>query len=355
MLPPRLGVIGDGKGIVSRTPPRTDDSGEGSWLVDAPRKDAELSGLRVVFFGMTGAFSRPPLDALLSAGVQVRAIILPVSPGLDLGADTAIRPVRLAARSTRKALPMAGGPGYETTATILDIAARAGIPAFEVTRLADPATLDALAAFDADAFCVACFTKRLPAEVLRLPRLGCLNVHPSLLPRHRGPDPMFWTFRAGDREAGVTSHLMDSGLDAGPVLLQERLPLPDGIAEVAVERWCAERGGALLVASLRGLAAGTLVPRPQDAALTTVEPWPSAADYLIPHTWSARRAYNFAAAIHGRGKPTRVMLDERLYAVVEPLGYSSDEPSDALWRMDGDVLALRCTPGVFHARVVALP
>src|SRR6185312_10369836 len=104
---------------------------------------------------------------------------------------------------------------------------------------------------------VACFSRRLPGTLLRLPRLGCLNVHPSLLPAHRGPDPLFWIFHDGDETGGVTIHLMDEGFDTGPIVLQENVALSDDTTEAVLDLVCARRGGELLAEALFELAAGT--------------------------------------------------------------------------------------------------
>src|SRR6185503_3137322 len=117
-----------------------------------------------------------------------------------------------------------------------------------------------------DAIAVACFSRRLPASLLRLPRLGCLNVHPSLLPAHRGPDPLFWIFHDGDEAGGVTIHLMDEGFDTGPIVLQENVALSDDMTVAELDRTCARLGGELLAEALFGLAAGTIQPEPQDAS-----------------------------------------------------------------------------------------
>src|SRR5204862_1767507 len=106
--------------------------------------------------------------------------------------------------------------------------------------------------------CVACFSQRIPRIILDLPRLGCLNVHPSLLPANRGPVPLFWTFREGHQQTGVTIHLMNEGMDTGDILAQEPIEVPSGISYAQLELQCATLGGKLLArtvwVSYRGLA-----------------------------------------------------------------------------------------------------
>jgi methionyl-tRNA formyltransferase len=312
---------------------------------------ARLSGLRALFFGMGGVFSRRTLEALLEAGADVRAAVTPAQPGLALGDADApfIRLEQPARRASRHALPLVGTT--RPPRSLRDLAADADAPLLSVARLADPATLAALEAFAPDAICVACFTRRLPPALLALPRLVCLNAHPSLLPDNRGPDPLFWTFHAGATETGVTIHLMDVGLDTGPILTQARVTIGEGESEAALELRLATLAGAAMVEALAGARSGALTPRPQDNARATAHPWPSADDYSIPASWSARRAYTFACGVVGRGQPmTLIAADGARFRLIEPLGHDDQATPAAPWRMDGDRLTLACAPGVFTCR-----
>ena len=267
--------------------------------------------LSVVFFGMTGRFSPPPLRALLRAGIDVRAVILPALPG-----SPPLAPITFPPRpSRRRALPLAGAPAEPN---ILEIAREAGIDVYEVGSLAAPETLALIRDLAPDALCVACFNRRLPPALLAMARLGCLNVHPSLLPDNRGPDPLFWTFQRDDRETGVTIHLMDTGLDTGPILAQRPIPIPEGITEAALERACAETGGDLLVSALRGLANGSLTPRPQDPARATTYPLPSPDDYTITGDKPARWAYTFASGLIGRQQSIRIVTADAHLSPAQP-------------------------------------
>ncbi|HEV2458972.1 MAG TPA: formyltransferase family protein, partial [Ktedonobacterales bacterium] len=228
------------------------------------------------------------------------------------------------------------------------------IPVIEVADLRTSATSDALASYAPDAICVSCFPWRLPTAILRLPRLGCLNVHPALLPDTRGPDPLFWTFHRGDATTGVTIHLMDEGLDSGPILLQESIFVPDGITELLLERTCAEVGSRLLVQALAALASGAAQPQPQDETRAIRYPLPTSDDYHITPDRPARWAYNFASGLIGRGQPILIAAPGATFHLLALLGYADDETLAFPWRLDGELLALRCAPGVFRARVARL-
>ena len=302
----------------------------------------------VIFFGATSTFSRPPFEALLRAGIRVRAVVVSaLVPAIRH--DTP--PVKLLpAQAPRRGrpLPLLASSGPDT---ILQLAAERGIPVLEVARLRDRRTLDTLACYQPDAICVACFSRRLPHEVLRLPRLGCLNVHPSLLPANRGPDPLFWTFRLGDTETGVTIHSMDEGLDTGPILRQRRLPVPDGCSERELEDACATAGGELLAASVADLIAGTMQPTRQDEALATAYPWPRPDDYVITPDRPARWAYNFASGVCERTEPVVIQTAGAAFRVRAPLSFDAAATLDTPYRLAGNVLSLRCSPGVFMCRI----
>lgn len=119
------------------------------------------------------------------------------------------------------------------------------------------------------------WTKRVPPEVVRLAPLGGLNVHPSLLPRHRGPDPYFWTLLKGDEETGVTAHQITSQYDEGPVYRQRRVRVPTTGNSWTLARALDLPSLTLLREVIADMAAGTLPPpTPQDESLATLAPLP---------------------------------------------------------------------------------
>lgn len=142
------------------------------------------------------------------------------------------------------------------------------IPVLAPVQLRDPEFLRAFARLKPDLIIVACFDKILPPELLEIPRLGGINVHPSLLPRHRGPAPVGRTLLAGDSETGVSVHVMDAGIDAGDLLVQHRhLVLPDDCAGSLRHRLAVAAPIALLE-TLKKLWDGSLEPQPQQGQAT---------------------------------------------------------------------------------------
>jgi methionyl-tRNA formyltransferase len=128
---------------------------------------------------------------------------------------------------------------------------------------------------------------------LAVPKHGFLNIHPSLLPAYRGPEPLFWIFRNGDQEnTGVTLHWMDSGLDTGDILSQRPFMLPDGISGSEADQLLAAVGGEMLIEGLEQIATGQATRRPQPSG-GSYQPQPTAEAFTVDNSWSARRAFNF--------------------------------------------------------------
>ena len=186
----------------------------------------------------TPAFAATILDALIDAGHNILAVYT--------------QPPRPAGRRQRvQASP------------VQLLAGQHRIPARTPISLREEAEQAEFAALDADAAVVAAYGLILPRRMLGAPRLGCLNVHASLLPRWRGAAPIQRALLAGDRETGITIMQMDEGLDTGPILLQQRVPIAADATAAGLSAELAVLGGRLLLAALDGVADGWLVARPQ--------------------------------------------------------------------------------------------
>jgi methionyl-tRNA formyltransferase len=290
--------------------------------------------------------SPPSLRALLAAGYDVRAVVMPGPPGMTaLPASASSQPAR---GDFIPLTPVSAASDDPPGRHIDEIARAAGIPVLLAGSLRRPEVIEAIAGYRPDVIVVSCFTLRLPRALLESPRFGCVNVHPSLLPRWRGVDPVFWTLRSGDRETGLTIHVMDEGFDTGPVLLQERIAVPEGIRQTDFERDLSERAGPLLVKALDGLVAGRITPRPQDDQLATNAPEPVPEDYVVRTDRPARWAYNFVRGVAPFDGP--LLLDvlstgERI-PLRDALSYSPDERQANPVEWDGDGLSVQFTPGV---------
>jgi methionyl-tRNA formyltransferase len=276
---------------------------------------------RVLFLGMQGNFSQPPLRALLEAGIEVRAVVIPAAQ-IPMQDQPAIRR-REQPQTSRSMLPVLQSSLH---ASILQLAWERQIPVWEVHGMKDPETINVFVGYQPDVICVACFSKRIPRAILNIPRFGCLNVHPSLLPANRGPEPLFWTFREGSQLTGVTIHLMDEGMDTGPILAQEVVDVPDGISYGQLEAQCAELGGKLLARNAWNLYNGVAVPVVQDETKSSYHGFPSDDDFVVPVSdWSARHVYNFICGVASWGTPITLRIGNRSIIVEEAISYSHED------------------------------
>jgi len=154
-----------------------------------------------------------------------------------------------------------------------------------------------LASFSPDVIIVAAFGQLLPQRVLDIPPFGCLNVHPSLLPRHRGPSPIAGAILAGDDETGVTIMLMDRRLDSGPIIAQERIPISTQDTTGSLTTKLGELGARLLEETLPRWLSGELRPQPQDEGSATytrlISKEDGEIDWRLPATelWRRVRAF----------------------------------------------------------------
>ena len=195
---------------------------------------------RIVFAG-TPDFSVPPLRALLASDHRV------------VGVYT--QPDRPAGRG-RKLSP---GP-------VKEVAQDAGIPVHQPANFKDPAAVEALESLQADLMVVVAYGLLLPKAVLAAPRLGCVNIHASALPRWRGAAPIQRAVLAGDASSGVTIMQMEEGLDTGPMYLIEEVVLAENETGGSLHDRLSVLGAEALMKALPGIFDGSSIPIPQDDA-----------------------------------------------------------------------------------------
>ncbi len=299
--------------------------------------------LRVLYFGMVGELSLAPLHALLAAGVEICGVVVPAAAVKAGAARPAIERLEPPAASP---LPMID-PFFAPT--IVQLAWETAIPVYELRRPAARESQEALAARRPDLACVSCFSMRLPSSLLSLPRHGFLNLHPSLLPAYRGPDPLFWILHEGERSGGVTVHWMDEGLDTGPIALQETVPLEDGLSGEAIEARHAAAGGHLLAQAIELLARGALPRRPQGEEGSRY-PRPQRADYRLDARWSARRAFNFMRGTAARGYRYPIDAGGQIFWLRAAVDFDAVGNLDRPFAVEGDVVRLQMAPGILRAR-----
>ncbi len=205
-----------------------------------------MTGLRIVFMGTPG-FACPTLERLIERGENIVAVVT--------------QPDRPKGRGQKEEPP-----------PVKALALRHGIPVFQPVKVRTPESVERIREMNPDLIVVVAFGQILPQSLLDIPPRGCINVHSSLLPRYRGAAPLNWVIINGETETGVTTMLMDAGLDTGDMLLVKRTNIdPDEDASSLHDRM-ALMGADALAETLELLIAGNLKPVKQDDAKTCYAP-----------------------------------------------------------------------------------
>lgn len=210
---------------------------------------------RLLFMG-TPEFAVPALTGLVEAGYPVDGVVTQPDRPKGRGRATAPSPVR-------------------------GLADDLGLTVFQPERVRDPSFLNVFRDLAPDLVIVAAFGQILPREIIRTPKLGCINIHPSLLPRYRGAAPINWALIRGEEKTGVSIMCMDEGVDSGPVLLQGETPIGPSETYGMLHDRLARMGAELLLTALAMMQAGALHPQPQDHRLATTAPRLSREDGRI--------------------------------------------------------------------------
>ena len=194
--------------------------------------------MKIVFMG-TPDFAVPSLKALAEAGYEICGVFTQPDKPKNRGMTLQQSPVK-------------------------QYALEAGLSVYQPAKMRDGEALAILRELKPDLIAVAAYGKILPVDILELPRLGCVNVHSSLLPKYRGAAPINWAILNGEEETGVTIMYMAEGMDTGDILAQAKTPID--INENAAQLFdrLAQLGADLLVEMVKGLEAGTVKPVPQD-------------------------------------------------------------------------------------------
>ncbi|MBX3023297.1 methionyl-tRNA formyltransferase [bacterium] len=226
---------------------------------------------RVAFFG-TPEFAVPVLQALIDGPDDVVGVVC--------------QPDRPAGRGQKLQAP-----------PVKQLAQACGLRVAQPVKLRSDEFPAALAAWRPDLAVVAAYGRILPPRILETPHLGCLNVHASLLPAHRGAAPIQWAILEGDERTGVTIMRMNERMDEGDVLLQRATPIGADETYGALQSRLALLGAAALMEALDGLHAGTLTATPQDHARATLAPMirkeQGAIDWRRPAAVLARQVRGF--------------------------------------------------------------
>ncbi len=214
----------------------------------APRK-------RIVLFGSEGGFSRPVLEQLLVHGLNVTAVVMIEPPHENNDFPVSIQ--------------QAAKPGgFEA------LAKNNGVDILKTQTLNDGVFIEQLIKKQADVLLVACFAKKIPARIWQNMNLPCWNLHPSLLPKYRGPSPLYWQMLNNEPETGLTLHEVSSHIDGGDIVARISLPLPANQDKNSLDAWVSAQGVKLFYETLVRYLQGKLKPEPQNETIASYFPLP---------------------------------------------------------------------------------
>ncbi|MBI4683756.1 MAG: methionyl-tRNA formyltransferase [Nitrospirae bacterium] len=258
--------------------------------------------MRIVFFG-TPSFAVSSLNALLQSGEDISAVVTQPDKRKGRGHLISQSPVK-------------------------ELAVSNGIRVLQPLGLKDEGFLNELFFMKPELIIVVAYGRILPEAILNLPALGCINVHASLLPKYRGAAPIAWAIINGEKKTGITTMLIDKGLDTGDILLQQEMDITEDDTSETLSRKLSGLGASLLVSTINGIKEGSVKPRPQTGEATYVPvikkedgkviwsktaielfnfvrgmyPWPAAYCYLNNEMIKLIKV----RAVEGSGKPGRI-------------------------------------------------
>jgi methionyl-tRNA formyltransferase len=270
--------------------------------------------VRTVFMG-TPQFAVTILESLLQSSCQVLVVYTQPDKPAGRGRPVVFPPVK-------------------------KLALERQIPVIQPETLKSSEVVEKLASFQPELIIVAAFGAILPPAVLSLPKFACLNVHPSLLPRHRGPSPVANTILCGDELTGVTIMLMDAGMDTGPILAQEKVEISSMDTTGSLSSKLADMGARLLLETLPKWLGGELKPQAQDESQATYSKLITSKDAEIDwrlsavELWRRVRAYNPWPSCYTWCREKRLKIHQAI-----PCG-------DVAKGETGEVVALAESPGV---------
>ena len=260
--------------------------------------------MNILYIGSSTALSLIPFKKLLTAGHSVAAVGI-YHPLVFAQKIIALENESLALSAEQQAIP------------VIDLS------------LPENKLIEQLGRLQIDLILMSCYSRRLPDAIIKLAHVGCFNMHPSLLPRYRGPEPVFWQMKQAS-DIGVSWHMVTDELDAGDIVAQKKIKLDEGLSFAEIHRTLANTGAELMLVLLADIAADTLHKKSQDQALASYFPYPQKQDFTLNTAWSAQRAYNFMRATRAFGQVYHCQSGHYHLQLDEALDYDNNARLDSV-------------------------
>ncbi|HIJ87651.1 MAG TPA: methionyl-tRNA formyltransferase [Desulfuromonadales bacterium] len=286
-----------------------------------------MTGWRTIFMG-TPEFACPTLQMLIERGEQIVAVVT--------------QPDRPKGRGQKLMPP-----------PVKELAEKNGIPVYQPLKVRNSEFVEVIRELKPDVIVVVAFGQILPKVLLEIPPYGCINVHASLLPRYRGAAPLNWCLMNGETETGVTTMLMDVGLDTGDMLLARKTALDENEDISSLHDRMATMGAELLAETLDRRAAGDLVPQPQNDADSCYASMLKKEDGIINWHADARSIHNQVRSLAVWPVASTTIGGQVLKIYRTRIGSGSGEPGTVLQAAKG-LLEVACQSGSIFLQEVQL-
>ncbi len=201
--------------------------------------------------------------------------------------------------------------------------------------------------YQIDIILVSCYSKRVPNALLELVNHACFNMHPSLLPNYRGPEPIFWQMKHAS-ELGVSWHQLTHDFDAGDIVQQQNVQPVEAASHVEISLQLAEIGAELMLMLLADVATGAVRKTRQNKEAASYYPYPQQADFVLDLQRTALQAYNFMCATQAFGFSYRCQLQNQCYFLAQALGYHNESELKTV-KQQGNTLYIPFNKGVLIA------
>lgn len=229
-------------------------------------------------------------------------------------------------------------------------ASQANIPVVDLS-LDIKSVLQQCSNYAVDVSLMSCYGKRLHEELINFSRLGCYNMHPSLLPYYRGPEPIFWQMREA-ADMGVSWHKVTADFDAGDIVASKKVLLHDGEHYLEISKLLAEAATSLLPELLTAISDDSVTGIPQDPNTASYYPYPQKTDYIVDPEHSAQQLYNFMCASQIFSQSYRCDVGKYRYTLLQALDYDNNASLDEV-AVQSDKLFIPCNEGVLIASYTA--
>ncbi len=284
--------------------------------------------IRTVFMG-TPDFALATFQGLIDAGLNV------------VGVYT--QPDRPKGRGNKLAAP-----------PVKELAVQHHIPVFQPNRLRNEAAVEQLAALQPDLIVVVAYGQILPQSVLDMPKYGCINVHASLLPRHRGAAPINQAIICGDKTAGITTMMMDAGLDTGAMLVKREVAISANETAGQLHDRLALLGSEAMSETLARLCAGTLQSVAQDNSLTTYAPMMKKEDGCIDWSQDSLTIHNLVRGLDP-WPAAYTLLDGETLKIADTQVCAGSGVAGSVLQADAHGVIVACGQGALNIRALQLP